>query len=876
MKGFRRIFYNNKTNRIFLWETDDDNKTTKYSIKPDIEYYIPDNSKKSDITDIWGTPVKKQISKSVKDMREFSNTSGINTCETSISEEIKFLQKRYVNEELEVDIDDFQVATLDIELEIDNNPPPFEQMTREAKYKINCLSVHYSKSNEVYTFGIRPYTGKSPFVKNYHYCNDEKTILERFIRHFRKQKVDIITGWNSRNFDIPYIINRCNNLKIELSLSPLNIYIEKKGNAGYHISDGGYTIAGISILDGQDLYKNFVFKKRVSYSLQAIGKLEVNEGKLDYDGQINDLWARDWNGYVEYNVQDVLLTKKIEDKMKHIELTINFCYQALIPFERIFSSISLITGYMMRYLHKKNMVMPDIIRGEIEQYPGAYVMANPGIYNYLMSYDFESLYPKTMIQYNISPETLRYQPDKITDDLIKTAASNLYECDTPSGKFSVDGIYYDKSKKGILAEIVENIFNERKRLKDKSKVKKGLESELTLDDICKNTFMEKDYVKSLFDEIQKEGYTSSYYHSQEQIRKILINSMYGVLGNRFFSFYNIKNAMAITIGARDMITYVSSNINKYMKKNWHKIAHKYFPELKNKNIEPIKNDVVCLCDTDSSYICFDEVIKNCGFKFNNDEEFRQWANKMDKEFLSPFFNKILDIRAKKYNTTNVMNFKREKIITKMMVLAKKKYCVLCIDKEGTIYKEPKLQVTGIEVVRTSTPSFCRDRITDVMKFLLKYEDKLKTLDYLREIYTDFKNANINDITFPRGVSDYDKYANSISKFMKTGLSFKKATPIHIRASICYNYIISLKEMKLQYISNGTKIRFVHIKDNNIIHSNIIGYIGSWPKQFDDLFEIDYDIQWKKSFEDIIQRFFDVFGWGKIKLETNELSNFISF
>ncbi|MFA5484949.1 MAG: DNA polymerase domain-containing protein [Candidatus Pacearchaeota archaeon] len=687
MKGFRRIYYNNKTNRIFLWETDDDGSNRKYSIKPEIEYYLPDKTNKSNITDIWGTSVKKQTSKSVKDMRDFANSSGINTCETSISEDIKFLQKRYVNETLEVDMGDFQVATIDIELEIDDNPPPFPQMVKEAEYKINCLTIHYSKTNELFTFGIRPYTGNSPLVKNYHYCADEKVMIERFIKHFRKQKVDIITGWNSRNFDVTYIINRCNKLKIELSLSPLNIYVEKKGNSGYHISEGGYTVAGISILDGQDLYKNFVFKKRVSYSLQAIGKIEVNEGKLDYDGQINDLWARDWNGYVEYNVQDVLLTKKIEDKMKHIELTINFCYQALIPFERIFSSISLITGYMMRYLHKKNMVMPDIVRGEVESYPGGFVMAKPGIYHYLMSYDFESLYPKIMIQYNISPETLRFHPGIVDDNLIKTAASNLYECDTPSGKFSVDGIYYDKTKKGLLAEIVENIFNERKRLKDKSKVKKGLESNLTLDDISRNTFMEKNYVYELSKEIDKEGYTSSYYHSQEQIRKILINSMYGVLGNRFFSFYNIKNAMAITIGARDMITYVSSNINKYMKQNWHKIAHKHFPELKGKEIKPIEKDVVVLVDTDS--VVGDTKIKTNNGTFTIEELFN-FCSEINEYGDSKFIGKLRDL-----HTTDSINKKSGQLENKEI-----KY-VMKHNVKKNMYK---IKVNGKEVICTEDHS----------------------------------------------------------------------------------------------------------------------------------------------------------------------------
>lgn len=276
----------------------------------------------------------------------------------------------------------------------------------EAKFPINLISIHYSKEDEVYTFGLRPYTGDSPLVKNYHYCSDEKTMLERFIKHFRKKSVDILTGWNVMGFDVPYIVNRCRNLKIETLLSPINLdYVQRK-TGGYHIEGGGFTIPGISILDGLELYKNFVYTKRERYSLQFIGKLEVNEGKKDLEGTVNTAWKQ-WNEFVEYNIQDVLLCKKIEDKKKHIKLTIQFCYQALIPFERIFSSITLVTGYMLRYLHERNIVFPDRINTEKnKKFPGAYVMAKPGFYEYVVSFDVASMYPHEIMTYNISPETI--------------------------------------------------------------------------------------------------------------------------------------------------------------------------------------------------------------------------------------------------------------------------------------------------------------------------------------------------------------------------------------------------------------------------------------------------------------------------------------
>lgn len=397
--SFTRIFYDAYKNRLYCIENVD-GKRNKIDFHPKFEYFVPDKTGTSKFKDIYGNPVMPQVSETRQDMKMVSEC--VSTCETDLSEDIKFLQKRYKGQKLKADLSNFQIATIDIEVESGKEFPKQD----EAKYPINLISVHYSKEDKIYTFGLRPYTGNDPNIQNYHYCPDEKTMIERFIKHFRKKLVDILTGWNIMGFDVPYIINRCKRLKIDLSLSPIDLYRERK-TGGYHIDGGGYTIAGISILDGLELYKNFVYTKRERYSLQFIGMLEVGEGKKDLEGTVNDAWKTDWNSFVEYNVQDILLTKKIEDKKKHIQLTINFCYQALIPFDRIFSSITLVTGYMLRYLREKNIVFPDRASHEKnKKFPGAYVMAKPGYYNYVMSFDVASMYPHEIMTFNISPETL--------------------------------------------------------------------------------------------------------------------------------------------------------------------------------------------------------------------------------------------------------------------------------------------------------------------------------------------------------------------------------------------------------------------------------------------------------------------------------------
>lgn len=1242
MKGFKNIYYDRNRNKLVLWKINDEGKTVKCNIKPNIEYYVSDDTGKSEVKDIWGNPVKKQISRNVYTLNKSIETANLVTCEAKLNQDLKYLQKEYGGKDLTYDMDDFQVCTIDIELAVGSDPKPFEDMVEDCDTPINLITVHFSKDDSVHTFGAHEYTGNSDEVGVYHHVPDEALLLERFIKLFRRKHVDILTGWNcldskssvwlddkiisindalegnitfddgsikrvvntgiktgykiklkdgcnviasdshvfpvytkgvdsyihpnpllsskedikvsqidtscrdyymrvdlrdnknanfsingvdvhndllyllgllytdgscdrkenilmiynkNKNiinnalhimsefnlrknhitvdecykngrvgddiyrarfsfknnilndlihlvynkdyrkelnlimlsklsytqftsfmsgcidgdgwvgkndkvigfcnfnnddihkfsellkwngvynvlytnslriprkiinskfyktltlhhevkhtrltsgtfidikntpskklkqffyegyylikvdsvesigdvpmydietenhyfntnggikthnckiFDMRYIIDRCEKLGVSVSLSPLNFYINTTEMDDFGNRRKYYKIPGISILDGRDLYKNFTFTKEVSYKLGFIGKVVTGEGKLDLDESINQSYKTNWNQFVEYNIQDVMLVKKINDKKKFIELAINLCYQALVPFESIFSSIQVITGYIVKYLHKYNLVMPDIEMSAKEHYPGGYVKGIRGIYKYLVSYDYESLYPRIMSMFNISPETLVMNPTKEqleTMDLIKTPASTLYKCDTPRGAFETEGIYYRKDIKGIVPQIVETIFNERKYFKDKMKVAKGYEKRLTPDKISENTHMDLKYVSKLYDEIISEGFDSNYYNSQQQIRKILINSIYGVLGNQYFAFYNINNAMAITIGGRDIIQYVSNSVNDYFHKYWHKTCHKYFPEFKGKTIEPITGDMVPVIDTDSNYICLDEVIQKMGLSFETDEDYRVWVDHLDQIFFKPFFKKILDIYAKKHNADNVHNFKREKIITRKLVSQKKRYADMVIENEGDVYSEPKLSITGLDIVKSSTPTYCRKNLKTALEFMLMISDRDKTADMLREMYTGFKNSPIEDISSPRRVNNYTKYAEPVDFYIDNGLRIKKGTPQHVKSSIYYNFFIKKKQLMYQYIENGSDIKYIYIKPNNSMRAATISYAGGYPKEFHDYFIIDYDTQWTKTFVNVIEDFYDVFGWGKVVLEKDNLSDFIKF
>ncbi len=844
---YRNIFHDIMNGKIYLWETIN-SKKFKEVINVKYDYYTKDESGKSKIKDIFGIPVIKKSTTQRKNVRTLRE-SGAYTCETDISEDVKYLHKKYEKVEMRPNMEDFNICNLDIEIASKYEFPKPEQ----AKYPINLITFYCSRTNEFYTFGTEDYTGRE--VKNYFYVPNEKEMIEKFILVFRKLSFDIITGWYINNFDIPYIIKRCENLGISKNLSPLNKIIKKKENKTpqtAHIkSTAKYTIAGISCLDYLDLYKKYTKDKRQSYSLEYISQFEINEGKIEYEGTINTLWETDWNKFVEYNVQDVALVNKLNKKLGYIELLITVSYNAMIPFEKAFSSIQVHMGYMLKTLHKKNLVMPDKQDHHEEEFPGAFVYANPGYYKNVVSFDVESLYPHMIMQYNISPETLVTDPIKIEKlrregNLITTPVGRKkgFMIETQVGtkrvikKVVFNNTYYDKTKKGIVPQVIEEIFKDRKKFK-------ALKAKATKEG-------NKDLAK--------------HYDRQQYVRKIMINSLYGVIANKYFHFYNIENAKAITLGGQDLIQFLSESVNDYFKNYFH-TNEKYFKTVDEEN--KIKKDVVILIDTDSNFLSLEEIKE----KVAPNEDYLKWANKFVKEFLDPFFSKILKVYAKRFNVPNIIIFEREKIASKMLILAKKKYGMEVLDKEGEIFNPPKIDITGIEVKRTSTPEFCRNNIESVIHKIFETEDKKPVLEFMRGIKKEFKKQPIDKIASPKGISDYDKYAEPVEKYINNGLYYVKGCPIHVRAGIVYNYLNKKYKLQGLPVSNGTKIKYIYTLNENIINSDIVGFIGKYPKKFEEIFKVDYEKQWEKSFQDVIQRIFDVLKWDKIILKINRLEKF---
>lgn len=835
---FSYVHHDRRKNKIHLWEKVG-NRTVHNQFDHAIEYFVK-SKVNSNLKTIYGDSVEKKVARHPSEIKKLK-ADGIETFETDFSEETKFLYKHY-KDKLEPNVESFRVVSLDIEVAVERKFKWLrEPIIENCLFPINLITMDFINEKYICTLGTQEYTGTSETVQKYITCANETDLLNRFISIWKKASPDIVIGWNVDGFDIKYIIQRMMVLGIDHNqLSSIGDVIEKKNT-------GMFKIPGTSIIDYLALYKKFMsnVKTLPSYSLQSVAMEEIGEGKLEYDGAINEFYKTDWNKFVEYNIQDTVLVEKIDAKLKFIRLMIMFCSEARVPFERVYSSISVIEGYMYQYLHEDGYVFPDFpyevdqdAMEEIEKDPdeydddeestgiiGGYVEAHPGFYYNCLSYDVESLYPTNIMTYNVSPE------NKVSG-ITKDEALNKNLILTP-----VDGVYYTRQV-GILPKIIKRVFEERK------------------------------YFKKLMKECENKGdhEGAAYYNLQQMTRKIFINSVYGVLGNKFFHFFDEDNANVVTAGGRDLIKFLAYNANEYFRDHFYKSAKKYFPQ---STLKPnILSRMGVLIDTDSLFLQLNEIKKYLDPKADNIE----FMMKMDKEVIAPFFNTLLDIQASKYDVENIVNFKREKVILKQYIQKKKNYITQIIADENVMYDKPKLKFTGIAIVRSDTPMHCRQTLKNMVEFMFS-QDKLdinQLNNMIKKYYSDFKKQDPKNVSVNKNVNDYDKYAYPGEWYSKNGLVFKKRTPFHVKSAAIHNYMVNEFDLPLMEIGSGSKTKIVYLKPNNFLKVQSISFVGNWPTEFSKHFKIDHERQFQKYFIDNMQQMFTIIGLGNIDIAKRTL------
>ena len=741
----------------------------------------------------------------------------------------QYISDKYPEDQIDFDLKKMKLVTIDIEVSAERGFPTVEACDEEML----CITLQNYATKRILTFGIGKYHNTDPMVK-YVECNDEYDLLQHFINYWSSDPPEVITGWNCQLYDIPYLAKRIARVlgeKQAKKLSPWNLLTSEETYimGRPHLV---YDIGGVTVLDYMDLYKKFTYKAQESYRLDYIGEVELGQKKLDHSefDTFREFYTKDWQKFVRYNIQDVRLVDSLEEKMKLIELAVTMAFDAKVNFTDVFYQVRMWDMIIYNDLKKKGIVIPPKKdANKNEKYAGAYVKEPiPGIYEWVVSFDLNSLYPHLIMQYNISPETLlddRY-PNVSVDKLLNEEVDLSGLTDTT---VCPNGAQFTKKVRGFLPKLMEKIYSERVVFKKKMlKAKQEYEKNPTKD-------LEKEIARC---------------NNIQMAKKIQLNSAYGAIGNNYFRYYKLANAEAITLSGQFSIRWIENRMNQYL----------------NKILKTEGEDYVIASDTDSIYLNMGPLVETV-YK----------GREKTTEGIVDFLDKVCSMELEKYISSSYealatyvnayeqkMFMKRETIAERGIWTAKKRYILNAWDIEGVRFAEPKLKIMGIEAVKSSTPAPCREMIKSALRIIMsKTEDDV--IDYIDKMRREFKKMDPAAVAFPRSCNNLDKYKSNLS-------IYSKGTPIHVRGSLLYNHYLKKHSLDSKYnaINNGDKIKFCYLTKPNPTQENVISFLGDFPKELGLANYVDYTLMFDKSFVEPLKAVLDAIGWSVEKTATLDL------
>ena len=807
--------------------------------------YVPSN-KKTKYRTLDGLYVEPVQPGNIPDTREFINKyQDIKGFDIYGNNDFvyQFIGDNYSGE-VDYDFSKIKVAYIDIECESEHGFPKPEN----ANERINAITVDFN--GWIYVYGLgdfnlaeSPYEGKLRQFK----FDSEEELLESFLSTWELESPDVVTGWNVRFFDIPYLINRIANVLGESDakrLSPWK-FLKERTVRKMNRENQTFEIAGIATLDYYELYQTFTYVNQESYRLDHIAFVELGEKKLSYDeyDSMATFYKNDFQKFIEYNVKDVELVKNLEDKMKLLELAVSLAYSAKVNYMDVFGQVRTWDCIIYHYLMEHNIVIPPKRTSKKDaQYAGAYVK-DPivGMHDWIVSFDLNSLYPHLIMQYNISPETMvpNSKDSSISPDSVLEGKTIMHD----GYSVAANGTRYTKEHQGFLPALMEKLYKERKMYK-----KKMIECQKERQKIMKSNTVAMGKgaaCKRLDKEIAK-------YNNFQLVRKIQLNSAYGAIGNEWFRYFNVDMAEAITLSGQLSIRWIADKLNEFL----------------NKTVGTEDYDYVTASDTDSVYLRLGLLVdKVCGD--TSKSKVVEFLDKASEEIILPFIKKKYDELASIMNAyENKMVMDRECIADKGVWTAKKRYMMQVFDSEGIRYDEPKLKIMGIETTRSSTPQVVRDALKKAIDLILT-TDEDTVIEFIDDFRNTFNKFDPEDIAFPRGV-------NGMEKYQDTSMIYTKSTPIAVKGSLIYNYYLNELNLGKKYrkIIDGDKIKFLHLKSPNPLGGiagtdQVVAFPNSLPKEFGLIEFIDYDTQFGKSFLEPIKNILEKIGWNHEHVSTLE-------
>ena len=852
---YQNIFYERTQNLIHLWDDKNGYQTFPY------RKYAYKKDPYGQHTSMHGDRLTR-ISKWEKDEAE-------DLFESDVPETTRVLVDIY---DSDTPSKGNRTMTFDIEVEMVSGLPN----TQFAQNEITAIASHdgVTKLYDVFVLdkarkvknNAKQFSKDGRDVK-LHIFDNEKNLLIAFLNYYEEVNPTILTGWNIDFFDIPYLYNRIKNVCGEghaKRLSPI-------GQTFYSPYRQKWSFAGVSILDYINLYKNYNYGLESSYTLNHIATKELGRGKVEYEGSLDDLFENDLEKFIEYNIVDVDLVVSMDEKLQFIELCRAICHAGFVPYEDYMFSSKYLEGACLAYLKTKGLVAPNkpkdrkekmqaLRDNNEEKFIGAYVKEPiVGKYDWIYDLDLTSLYPSIIMTLNISPETkigkienwdaehwVRGGNDRYT---IVGAGGDTYDYTKEELKdvikdsnlgVAANGVLYNQDKPGLIADILDTWFKQRVEFRK----------------------LEKQYGEA--------GDTEKYefYAKRQLVQKILLNSMYGVLGLPAFRFYDIDNAEAVTITGQTVIKKTAEMANI-----------KYNKELGT------KEDYNVYIDTDSIYMMAEPLVKHRYPEYKTFDQNRMAAevNTIAEETQS-FLNSFYDLLAERFfcipKEKHRFEIKKEYISKAGFWVAKKRYAQWMILKNGIPCD--KLDVKGLDVVRSSFPKAFQDYMSGMLKDILMGKDN----DYVDKKLLDFKKSMmtlpVNKIAKGGAIKELSKYDNG--KWRKdSGLqiaNFEKGTPAHVKAGISYNRLLKFFDCPFKHepIRDGDKVKWVYLRQNPLGLETVAFKDYNDPKEIMDFVEqyVDRDMIFKAELENKLDDFYKALKWEKASTETQTAKKFFTF
>lgn len=783
-------------------------------------FFVPSESK-TGWKSISGNPVEPLRFETMKEAGDFQNqykdvpNIEIHGMNNFVSQ---FINSKFPGE-IQYNPDWIRVCTLDIEVKSDEGFPEPEQ----AEHEVISICAKINDYSNYMVWGLGDYEVKRDdvtFVK----CSGESDLLLKFSEWWRKSNIDVITGWNTRLFDMPYLINRTKKVlgdDTAKKYSPWN-FIKERNFALKGKQQQAYEIYGIEQLDYYDLFVKFgtlTFGEQESNKLDHIANVVLGEKKLSYEehGNLYTLYREDHQLFIDYNIRDVELVCWMEDKIALILLAYTIAFKTGSNFTDAFGTTSIWDNYIYRSLDKSKTAVPPKKVNKKDNFMGGYVKeVQVGRHDWIVSFDLNSLYPHLIMQYNMSPETiLAGRTDGVT--VKNCLAGTRPKPSIPNSSMAANGVHFTNEKRGTIPAIIDQLYAERALIK---KEMIGFQKEVESGNKTNEKVLDK-------------------LDTQQMAIKIMMNSLYGAMGNCWFRYYDLRLAEGITLSGQLSIQWAERAVNDYMNEI-----------LKTKDI-----DYIVAGDTDSVYINFGPFVKKHAPDSSKKSSIVDAISYVAETNFLPVIKKAYDELAGYMNAyENRMVMGREVIADAGIWTAKKRYILNVLDNEGVRYSKPVLKIKGIEAVKSSTPQSCREALKELFKVIIAGNEKdvQRAIELFRK---HFETLPPHEVAFPRGVSN-------ITDSRDASTIYRKGSPIHVRGSLLYNHHLQDKKLDNRYgmINNGDKIKFTYLKEPNPIRENVIAFPDYLPKEFGLDKYVDYNLQFEKAFLSVVEPIMKAVGW----------------